>query len=193
MSSWHPGWSTKSHCREPSWRMHTSSMMMKINGCAASVIRHCSSYIHGHACQVVAWPRGSSAHSGRSLADAWPRPLHAMQGPRGRTGPVPLAVTWVMLASSLEALTSRRFTRSLAPSSGFLWPRGSASTGLGSDVCCASWQLLQPGDGEGVRCALQRPCSLLVLWLEEILHHFLGFQFIGQAAMSPHPLFNIGR
>ena len=33
----------------------------------------------------------------------------------------------------------------------------------------------------------------LGLWMEEILHHVLGFQFIGQAAMSPHPLFNIGR
>ena len=32
-----------------------------------------------------------------------------------------------------------------------------------------------------------------LLWMEEILHHFLGVQFIGQAAMSPHPLFNIGR
>ena len=34
---------------------------------------------------------------------------------------------------------------------------------------------------------------LVILWMEEILHQFLGFQFIGQAAMSPHPLFNIGR
>ena len=32
-----------------------------------------------------------------------------------------------------------------------------------------------------------------ILWMEEILHHFFGFQFIGQAAMSPHPLFNFGR
>ena len=33
----------------------------------------------------------------------------------------------------------------------------------------------------------------VVLWMEEISHPFLGFQFIGQAAKSPHPLFNIGR
>ena len=34
---------------------------------------------------------------------------------------------------------------------------------------------------------------VLEVWMEEILHHFLGLQFIGQAAMSLHPRFNIGR